>query len=101
MGNLEEKLEPWKRDKSEVELIKNYRAKIVLDKKNLWGVEFIDYDESYITTSISKDKFETLPYECKIGTNFWIVIYRIRSEEEYNFAVWPMKKFWHECWKNN
>lgn len=100
MGNLETKVKPWQMDKSKTYVIKNYSAKIISDEGSDWGIEFYDYDGSRVEAEVSKDKLKDLPYEQILGTDFWIIAYKIEGQERASLGFWPLAHYWHESWRN-
>ncbi|MBU0930320.1 MAG: hypothetical protein KJ623_04595 [Nanoarchaeota archaeon] len=98
-GKVEADKMPWELDKSKINIINEYDAKIVSDEGDRYGIEFYDYDSSLVESTLPKSRFNKLPHEAGIGTHFWIVCYNIKGKEEIlSVCVWPVAEYWHESW---
>ncbi|MDD5133457.1 MAG: hypothetical protein PHD81_04465 [Candidatus Nanoarchaeia archaeon] len=103
MNALEGKVtkQPWEMEKSQVEIITSYEAKIIgeIDTENRYPVEFSEEDGSTVFTSITKEKFDNFPCPVNLGVHFWIVAYKLKEQPKIiNAAVWPISKYWHSSW---
>ncbi len=92
---------PWELEKSRVEVIKSYDAIIVDDENDCYAIEFIDYDGSIVEADLPKKEFKDLPHPVKIGTHFFVVVYRMKDFSGMSVRVWPVAKFWHPSWKKS
>jgi hypothetical protein len=91
---------PWEMEKSQVEVVKNYSAKIVDEGKADYLIEFYDYDGSIVEANLPKERFKDFPHPVRPGTHFWIIVYRIKSQQETRVSAWPVAKFWHRSWQD-
>ncbi len=87
---------PWELEKSKVEIIEEYDAKIVDGEGEDYAIEFIDYDSSVVEASLPKEEFKDLPYQVGPGSHFWVVVYRIKARPGTTVSVWPVAEYWNE-----
>jgi len=90
---------PWELEKSRIEVIRSYDATIVDDENDCYAIEFIDYDGSIVEADLPKKEFKDLPHPVKIGTHFFVVVYRMKDFSGMSVSVWPVAKFWHPSWR--
>ena len=95
--NKQEK-KPWEMEKSLVEVLESYDCKINREEGDYYQIEFYDMEGQLVESDFEKKRFEGMPYQAKIDTEFWVVIYKIKGGET-QVSTWPVADYWHESWK--
>lgn len=97
-GTITAEKHPWETDKSQFEVLEEYDAKVVSDEGEYYGIEFYEDDSSVVEARMSKGEFKDLPYKIRPGTEFFIMIYRIKNQPGTMLSVWPVAKYRHSSW---
>ena len=99
MDPIEGEIKLWEIDKSLVDILKAYEAKITGENDKIFYVEFFDEDGSIVEAKMAKEKFKDLPYNVGERFLFDIVVYRMKNKHEIKASACPIGlKYWHESW---
>lgn len=89
---------PWKMNKSRFIILEEYDAKVVSDEGKYYGIEFNDNDSTPVEARMLKTEFKYLPCNVRPGTEFFILIYRLKGRLKPRLSVWPVAKYCHPSW---